>query len=103
MGGRRETIAVPHKEGGYVWEYAIEEESSKGKKGNKKRVKKTKASSKKKKGGEVLKPANRQTGKSKDVERDKKLKALPPGKRRSGRGKIYYEYRQNRSDLKGGV
>ena len=32
VGGRRETIAVPHREGGYVWEYAIEEESSKGKK-----------------------------------------------------------------------
>jgi len=110
VGGRRETIAVPHKEGGYVCEYAIEEESSKGKKqakgegrkGNKKRVKKAKASSKKKK-GEILKPAKRQTGKSKDVERDKKLKALPPGKRRSRSGKIYYEYRQNRSDLEGGV
>jgi len=54
-------------------------------------------------GGKTIKPANRQTGKSKDVERDKKLKALPPGKRRSKSGKIYYEYRQNRSDLEGGV
>ena len=61
------------------------------------------SAAKKKKSGEVLKPAKRQTGKSKDVERDKKLKALPPGKRRSRSGKIYYEYRQNRSDLEGGV
>mgnify|MGYP000002778050 CR=1 FL=1 len=57
----------------------------------------------KKKSGEVLKPAKRQIGKSKSIERDKKLKALPPGKRRSRSGKIYYEYRQNRSDLRSGV
>ena len=54
-------------------------------------------------GGKTIKPAKRQTGKSRDVERDRKLKALPPGKRRSRSGKIYYEYRQNRSDLEGGV
>jgi len=54
-------------------------------------------------GGKTIKPAKRQTRKSKSVERDKKLKALPPGKRRSKSGKIYYEYRQNRSDLRGGV
>ena len=51
----------------------------------------------------TVKPAKRQTGKSKSIERDKKLKALPPGKRRSKSGKIYYEYRQNRSDLRSGV
>jgi len=30
---------------------------------------------------------------------DKKRQALPPGKRISKNGKIYYEYRSNRSDL----
>jgi hypothetical protein len=30
-------------------------------------------------------------------------KAMLPGKRRSRRGKIYYEYRRNRSDLRGGI
>ncbi len=54
-------------------------------------------------GGKTIKPAKRQAGKSKSVERDKKLKALLPGKRRSRSGKIYYEYRQNRSDLRGDV
>ena len=48
----------------------------------------------------VLKPSNRQTGKS-SVRRDAKRKALRPGKRRSKSGKIYYEYRKNRSDVKG--
>jgi len=51
----------------------------------------------------TVKSAKRQAGRSKSIERDKKLKALPPGKRRSRSGKIYYEYRQNRSDLEGGV
>lgn len=31
---------------------------------------------------------------------DRKRKALKPGKRRSSRGKVYYERRKNRSDLK---
>ena len=30
--------------------------------------------------------------------RDKKIQALPPGKRKSASGKTYYEYRANRSD-----
>ena len=30
---------------------------------------------------------------------DKRLKAKPPGKRVSRNGKIYYEYRRNRSDV----
>lgn len=29
---------------------------------------------------------------------DKKRKAMPPGKRVSATGKIYYEYRRNRAD-----
>jgi hypothetical protein len=52
--------------------------------------------------GKVLKSANRQIGGS-NVLIDKRLKALLPGKRISYRGKIYYEKRRNRSDLKGGV
>jgi len=47
----------------------------------------------------VLVKSNRQVGKSvKSI--DKQLKALAPGKRRSSTGKIYYENRRNRSDLK---
>jgi hypothetical protein len=42
----------------------------------------------------------RQTGTS-DSARDKKRKALGPGKRRSKNGTIYYENRKNRSDVKG--
>lgn len=41
-----------------------------------------------------------QTGKT-NVKRDKARKALPPGKRISKTGKIYYEGRKNRSDLPG--
>jgi len=41
-----------------------------------------------------------QTGKTtKSI--DKKRKALPPGKRISKNGNIYYEMRANRSDLRG--
>jgi hypothetical protein len=44
--------------------------------------------------------ATHQTGKTiKSI--DKKRKALPPGKRISKTGKIYYEFRRNRSDLNG--
>lgn len=42
----------------------------------------------------------RQTGSS-DMSRDRKRKALAPGKRRSKKGNIYYENRKNRSDVKG--
>lgn len=48
----------------------------------------------------ALKRSTRQTGSS-DSKRDKKRKALAPGKRRSKKGKIYYEYRRNRTDVKG--
>ncbi|MEM4449337.1 MAG: hypothetical protein QXQ33_00735 [Nitrososphaerota archaeon] len=48
----------------------------------------------------VLVPAKSQIGKS-NIARDKKLIALRPGKRRSRRGKIYYERRANRSDREG--
>lgn len=57
----------------------------------------------KKFGRRVLVKGTYQTGKSNE-RRDKAIKgAMAPGKRRSARGKIYYEYRKNRSDLKGNV
>lgn len=44
--------------------------------------------------------ASHQVGKS-DKKRDKARKALPPGKRTSKTGNIYYETRKNRSDSVG--
>jgi len=49
---------------------------------------------------EGLYVVNRQSGERKSMKRDKKRKALPPGKRISKSGKVYYEYRKNRTDLK---
>ncbi|MEM0368431.1 MAG: hypothetical protein QXN57_03210 [Desulfurococcaceae archaeon] len=66
---------------------------------SKKRVRKVQ-SKKRVKRPVVLRAVNWQRGKSKwwiDDDRD----ALAPGKRRSKNGKIYYEYRKNRSDLPG--
>ena len=51
-------------------------------------------------GRRVLKATYKQTGTSSTV-RDKKRKAMQPGKRQSASGRIYYEYRKNRSDLRG--
>ena len=51
-------------------------------------------------GRRVLKATYKQTGTS-STERDKKRKALQPGKRRSASGRVYYEHRKNRSDLRG--
>jgi len=49
----------------------------------------------------VLRESGRQTlVKSSDIKKDKKKQALPPGKRVSKTGNVYYEYRQNRSDTK---
>ncbi len=45
-----------------------------------------------------LRKGDHQTGKS-NIARDKKREALMPGKRISKTGKIYYEFRKNRSDL----
>jgi len=42
----------------------------------------------------------RQIGKT-NLKSDLKRKALPPGKRISKNGKVYYEYRANRTDIKG--
>jgi len=51
----------------------------------------------------VIKPANFQTGISKKPLKDDRKRALLPGKRISKNGKIYYEYRANRSDLNGKI
>lgn len=50
----------------------------------------------------VVKISRKQRGRSK-VKLDVVRRAMPPGKRISKRGKIYYEYRKNRSDLRGSV
>lgn len=49
---------------------------------------------------QVLKASTTQTGKS-DKKRDADRKAMAPGKRKSATGRIYYEYRKNRSDVRG--
>ena len=50
--------------------------------------------------GRVLKIVRYQRGRS-NIAVDRKFKALPPGKRRSRRGRIYWETRKNRSDMPG--
>jgi len=50
--------------------------------------------------GKILKKAKHQTRARKSLRRDALYRALPPGKRISRSGKIYYEYRDNRSDLR---
>jgi len=47
----------------------------------------------------VIKVIRKQSGVRKSISRDRKRKALPPGKRRSKTGRIYWETRKNRSDL----
>jgi hypothetical protein len=49
----------------------------------------------------VLKVVNYQTGKRASVKADRERKALPPGKRISKSGRVYWETRKNRSDLPG--
>ena len=49
---------------------------------------------------QVLKVAKHQTGTS-NKKRDEVRKAESSGKRVSSKGNIYYEYRKNRSDMKG--
>jgi len=48
----------------------------------------------------TLSKSTRQVGKS-NLKIDKRIKAKAPGKRMSKSGNIYYEYRKNRSDVKG--
>ena len=45
----------------------------------------------------------KQTGTRKSVKADKRVKALPPGRRVSKTGKRYTETRRNRSDRVGGL
>lgn len=52
---------------------------------------------------EIDEKITKQTGRIKSIEKDLKRIALPPGKRISKSGKIYYEKRVNRSDLPGGI
>jgi hypothetical protein len=51
----------------------------------------------------VLKAVDYQTGKRASLKLDRKRKALPPGKRISRTGKVYWETRRNRSDLRRGI
>jgi len=73
--------------------------------GNMGRKKRTKSSgrTRKLKGPRVLKKVKYQTGKRKSIKKDRARKALPPGKRISKSGKIYWETRRNRSDLRKGI
>ena len=50
--------------------------------------------------GRVIRASKRQVGNS-NLKKDKKRMALKPGKRISKSGKVYFEYRANRSDRKG--
>ena len=48
----------------------------------------------------IQKMFSRQTPvKNWDVQKDAQIRALPPGKRISRDGNVYYEYRQNMSDV----
>jgi hypothetical protein len=51
----------------------------------------------------VLKVVRRQTGERASLKLDRKRKALPPGKRISRTGRVYWETRRNRSDLRRGI
>jgi hypothetical protein len=52
--------------------------------------------------GRVLKAVSYQTGKRKSASLDRKKKAKKPGKRVSEKtGRVYWETRANRSDLRG--
>lgn len=50
----------------------------------------------------VTKVSDHQNGKT-DIARDLVRKALKSGKRTSASGKVYYEYRKNRTDMKDGL
>lgn len=50
--------------------------------------------------GRTIRVIRKQRGKS-DIQWDRAIKALKPGKRISASGNIYWETRRNRSDLKG--
>jgi len=52
---------------------------------------------------EIDEKVTKQTGRIKNIGKDLSRMALPPGKRVSKTGKIYYEKRRNRSDISGGI
>jgi hypothetical protein len=54
-------------------------------------------------GQRVLKAVKYQTGERASLRLDRKRRALPPGKRISRTGRIYWETRRNRSDLRRGI
>lgn len=60
-------------------------------------------STKRKKRPRVIKKVDWQTGKRKSIRADRKRRAMHPGKRKSASGRIYWETRKNRSDLKRGI
>jgi len=53
---------------------------------------------KERKRGHVVKVGKLRKGFTKSVVRDRMFHALPPGKRISASGKVYYEYRSNHAD-----
>ncbi len=48
----------------------------------------------------VVRASTRQTGRS-IPQYDSRVEAMAPGKRISARGRVYYEYRRNRTDVRG--
>lgn len=48
----------------------------------------------------VVRASTRQTGRS-IPQYDSRVEAMAPGKRISARGRIYFEYRRNRTDVRG--
>ncbi len=49
----------------------------------------------------VISIAKYQTGTRKSKKKDNEIQAMPPGKRRSKYGRVYYECRRNKTDIKG--
>lgn len=49
--------------------------------------------------GKIVKRSHHQTGRT-HVPEDRRRPAMPPGIRKSAKGKKYGEYRRNRSDLR---
>ena len=48
----------------------------------------------------VVRASTRQTGRS-IPQYDSRVEAMAPGKRISARGRVYFEYRRNRTDVRG--
>lgn len=50
-----------------------------------------------------LGPRIRQTGTRKDLKKDRMIKAIKSGRRRSATGRVYWETRRNRSDFENDI